>query len=142
MPGALFVIDIGKESLAVAEAVRVGVPVVALVDSDCDPSKIDHVIPGNDDAIRSIRLVTGQIADAVLEGRARLEALQEDMRDPEGEAEAEAIRAAAALALEQAETADVEFDEAAEQVGENLEEEQPAAAGGPGDEPADAPKQE
>ena len=68
MPGALFVIDVGREAIAVAEARRVGVPIVALVDSDCDPDLIDYPIPGNDDAIRSIRLITGRMADAMIEG--------------------------------------------------------------------------
>lgn len=68
MPGAVFVIDIGKEAIAVAEARRVGVPIVALVDTDCDPRGIDHPIPGNDDAIRSVKLVTSQIADGVRDG--------------------------------------------------------------------------
>ena len=68
MPGALFVIDVGKEAIAVAEARRVGVPVVALVDSDCNPDLVDSIIPGNDDAIRSIRLITARIADAIIEG--------------------------------------------------------------------------
>lgn len=71
IPGALFVVDVGKESIAVAEAKRVGVPVVALVDTDCDPVEIDYPIPGNDDAIRSIRLVTSHIADAYIEGTNR-----------------------------------------------------------------------
>jgi small subunit ribosomal protein S2 len=102
MPGALFVVDIGKESLAVAEAERVGVPVVALVDSDCNPTKVDYVIPGNDDAIRSIRLVTGQMADAVIEGRNRRESMEEDLRDSSSDDDAVAMRAAAAIALEQA----------------------------------------
>jgi small subunit ribosomal protein S2 len=65
----LFLIDIGKEHIAVAEARKVGVPIVALVDSDCDPDLIDYPIPGNDDAIRSIRLVTAKIAEAVIEGQ-------------------------------------------------------------------------
>lgn len=68
MPGALFVIDVGKEAIAVAEARRVGIPIVALVDSDCNPELIDYPIPGNDDAIRSIRLVTGRITAAIVEG--------------------------------------------------------------------------
>ena len=68
LPGAIFVIDIGKEKIAVAEARRMGVPIVALVDTDCDSSLVDYPIPGNDDAIRSIRLVTAKVADAVLEG--------------------------------------------------------------------------
>ena len=74
MPGVLFVIDVGKEGIAVAEARRVGVPIVALVDTDCDPTLIDYPIPGNDDAIRSIRLVTTRIADAIIEGKNRREA--------------------------------------------------------------------
>ena len=68
MPGAMFVVDVGKEAIAVAEARRVGIPIVALVDSDCDPDLIDYPIPGNDDAIRSIRLITTRIADAIIEG--------------------------------------------------------------------------
>ncbi len=71
MPGALFVIDVGKEAIAVAEARRVGIPIVALVDSDCDPELIDHPIPGNDDAIRSIRLITARITSAIIEGTNR-----------------------------------------------------------------------
>ena len=71
MPGVMFVIDIGKEAIAVAEARRVGVPVVALVDSDCDPDLVDRPVPGNDDAIRSIRLITSRIADAIIEGTNR-----------------------------------------------------------------------
>ena len=69
MPGAVFIIDVGKESIAVAEAKRVGIPVVALVDSDCDPDQIDYPIPGNDDAIRSIKLFTSRIADVAIEGQ-------------------------------------------------------------------------
>ena len=91
MPGALFVIDVGKEAIAVAEARRVGVPVVALVDSDCDPDLITYPIPGNDDAIRSIRLVTGRIASAVIEGqnlRIALEAEEAEEGAVEEEVEA------------------------------------------------------
>lgn len=68
LPGALFVVDVGREKIAIAEARRAGVPIVALVDTDCDPGLIDWPIPGNDDAIRSIRLISGQIANAALEG--------------------------------------------------------------------------
>jgi small subunit ribosomal protein S2 len=68
MPGALFIIDVGREEIAVAEANRVGIPIVALVDSDCNPDLIDHPIPGNDDAIRSVRLITGRMSDAIIEG--------------------------------------------------------------------------
>jgi small subunit ribosomal protein S2 len=71
LPGAMFVIDPAKESIAVQEANKIGIPVVAITDTNCDPDKIDFVIPGNDDAIRSIRLITSRIADAVVEGAQR-----------------------------------------------------------------------
>ena len=77
LPGALFVVDIGKEDIAVAEAKRVGVPVIALVDTDCDPSPVDVPIPGNDDAIRSIRLVCAQMAGSVLRGLGQRKAIEE-----------------------------------------------------------------
>ncbi len=70
LPGAVFIIDIRNEATAVAEANRLGIPIVAVVDTNCDPTPIDYVIPGNDDAIRAIRLMTSKIADAVLEGLA------------------------------------------------------------------------
>ncbi len=71
LPAALFVIDTKKEHIAVHEANRLGIPVVAVVDTNCDPEGIDYVIPGNDDAIRSIRLFTGKVAEACMEGKAR-----------------------------------------------------------------------
>ncbi|MFZ3172804.1 MAG: 30S ribosomal protein S2 [Carboxydocellales bacterium] len=69
LPGAVFIVDPRKEKIAVAEARRLGIPVVAIVDTNCDPDEIDYVIPGNDDAIRAVKLLTGKMADAVLEGR-------------------------------------------------------------------------
>ena len=69
LPGVLFVVDPNNEEIAVTEAKRLGIPVVAIVDTNCDPDNIDYVIPGNDDAIRAIRLLTSKIADAVVEGR-------------------------------------------------------------------------
>jgi small subunit ribosomal protein S2 len=74
LPSALFVIDTKKEHIAVHEANRLGIPVVAVVDTNCDPEGIDYVIPGNDDAIRSIRLFTGKVAEACIEGKARYSA--------------------------------------------------------------------
>ncbi|MBI4339100.1 MAG: 30S ribosomal protein S2 [Chloroflexi bacterium] len=68
LPGAICIVDIGKERIAVAEARRMSVPVVALVDTDCDPNVVDYPVPGNDDAIRSIRLVVHKLAEAYLEG--------------------------------------------------------------------------
>lgn len=69
LPGALFVVDPRKERIAVAEARKLNIPIVAIVDTNCDPDEIDYVIPGNDDAIRAVRLLTGRMADAVQEGR-------------------------------------------------------------------------
>ncbi|WP_141265215.1 MULTISPECIES: 30S ribosomal protein S2 [unclassified Neomoorella] len=68
LPDALFIIDPRKERIAVAEGRRLGIPIVAIVDTNCDPDEIDYVIPGNDDAIRAVRLLTSKMADAVLEG--------------------------------------------------------------------------
>jgi small subunit ribosomal protein S2 len=70
LPDLLFVIDSNKEAIAVKEARKLGIPVVAVVDTNCDPDEVDYVIPGNDDALRAIRLFTNKIADAVVEGRA------------------------------------------------------------------------
>jgi small subunit ribosomal protein S2 len=70
LPDVIFVIDSNKEAIAVKEARRLGIPVVAIVDTNCDPDEVDWVIPGNDDALRAIRLFTSKIADAVVEGRA------------------------------------------------------------------------
>lgn len=67
LPGALFIIDPRKEHIAVAEARRLGIPIVAIVDTNCDPDEIDYLIPGNDDAIRAVKLITNKIAEAVLE---------------------------------------------------------------------------
>ena len=69
LPGALFIVDPRKERIAVAEARKPNIPIVAIVDTNCDPDEIDYVIPGNDDAIRAVKLLTGRMADAVLEGR-------------------------------------------------------------------------
>jgi small subunit ribosomal protein S2 len=70
LPDILFVVDSNKEAIAVKEARKLGIPVVAVVDTNCDPDEVDYVIPGNDDALRAIRLFTNKIADAVIEGRA------------------------------------------------------------------------
>ncbi len=85
LPGALFVIDPKKEQLAVHEANRLGIPVIGLVDTNCDPEGIDYVIPGNDDAIRSVKLFTSKIADAAIEGAARYRASGAADRDAQEE---------------------------------------------------------
>jgi small subunit ribosomal protein S2 len=73
LPGAMFVIDPRRERIAVHEARKLGIPVVAVVDTNCDPDEIDYIIPGNDDAIRAIRLMTSRMADACIDGRERFE---------------------------------------------------------------------
>jgi small subunit ribosomal protein S2 len=69
LPKALFIVDPRKERIAVSEARKLNIPIVAIVDTNCDPDEIDYVIPGNDDAIRAVKLIAGAMADAVLEGR-------------------------------------------------------------------------
>ena len=68
IPGALFIIDPRKERIAVAEAKKLGIPIVAIVDTNCDPDEVDYVIPGNDDAIRAVKLISSAIANAIIEG--------------------------------------------------------------------------
>ncbi len=69
LPGALFIVDPRKEKIAVAEAKKLNIPIVAIVDTNCDPDEVDYVIPGNDDAIRAVKLIAGAMANAILEGR-------------------------------------------------------------------------
>ena len=78
VPSAIFIVDPHKETLALAEALKVSIPIVAMVDTNCDPDNIDYVVPCNDDAIRSIRLITSRIADAAIEGQNRRESLRSD----------------------------------------------------------------
>ncbi|MBW1974214.1 MAG: 30S ribosomal protein S2 [Deltaproteobacteria bacterium] len=87
LPGVLYVVDTPKEKIAVAEANRLGIPVVAIVDTNSDPDVIDYPIPGNDDAIRAIRLITSRIADACIEGKKRFEESMQAETDKELEAE-------------------------------------------------------
>ncbi|MGH9481194.1 MAG: 30S ribosomal protein S2 [Terriglobales bacterium] len=89
LPDVIFVIDSNKEQIAVAEARKLGIPVVAVVDTNCDPTAVDHVIPGNDDALRAIRLFTSRIADACVEGR-QLMASGGEAAPPAGEGGTEA----------------------------------------------------
>ena len=69
LPGALFIVDPRKERIAVSEARKLGIPIVAIVDTNCDPDEIDYVIPGNDDAIRAVKLISGTMANAIIEGK-------------------------------------------------------------------------
>ena len=77
LPDVLFVVDPRKEHIATLEARRLGIPIVAIVDTNCDPDEVDHIIPGNDDAIRSVKLISGKMADAVLEGRQGVQVQEE-----------------------------------------------------------------
>jgi small subunit ribosomal protein S2 len=76
LPGAIFIVDVKKESIAVKEARRLGIPVFAIVDTNCEPEDIDYVIPANDDAIKSVQVITKAIGDAVLEGKERAAVVQ------------------------------------------------------------------
>jgi small subunit ribosomal protein S2 len=98
LPGAVFVIDLKKERIAVSEARKLGIPSVGIVDTNCDPDEVDYIIPGNDDAIRAIRLFSSRIADAVIEGTQIYDkALQEEQPEEEVEpGEAEPMEAAPA----------------------------------------------
>jgi small subunit ribosomal protein S2 len=96
LPGLIFVIDVRREETAVHEANLLGIPVLALVDTNCDPRPIDYIIPSNDDAIRAIKLLTSKIADAVLEGRALFKEEEEalaEKAEEEGEPVAEVVMA-------------------------------------------------
>jgi len=94
LPGAVFVIDTKKEKIAVHEANRLGIPVIAMLDTNCDPAGIDYVIPSNDDAIRAIKLVTSKISEAAVEGGQVYSEKQAAEKDAEEERAAEAAKAA------------------------------------------------
>jgi len=90
LPGALFIVDPRKERIAVAEAIKLGIPTVAIVDTNCDPDEIDYVIPGNDDAIRAVKLISSAMADAIIEGKQGQQgAAAQEEPVSEGEAPAE-----------------------------------------------------
>jgi small subunit ribosomal protein S2 len=92
LPGALFIVDPRKERIAVAEAKKLGIPIIAIVDTNCDPDEIDYVIPGNDDAIRAVKLISGAMADAIIEGRqGRQDAAEAAAAADSEEAEEEAV---------------------------------------------------
>ena len=78
LPGAMFVVDPRKEKIAIAEAKKLGIPVVAIVDTNCDPDEVDYVIPGNDDAIRAVKLIASTMSNAIIEGRQGEDALAAD----------------------------------------------------------------
>ena len=90
LPGCMFVVDPKKEYIAVAEAHALGIPVVAIVDTNCDPDEVDYPIPGNDDAIRAVKLIASKMADAVLEGHQGEQMSDGEEAAPEADADAEA----------------------------------------------------
>lgn len=87
-PAAMFIVDPRKERIAVAEAKKLGIPIIAIVDTNCDPDEIDYVIPGNDDAIRAVKLIAGAMADAVIEGRQGMQGAAAEEAQEEVPAEA------------------------------------------------------
>ena len=122
LPGAVFIVDPRKEHIAVLEARKLGIPIVAIVDTNCDPDEVDYVIPGNDDAIRAVKLIASKIADAVIEGRqgeqmpaAGSESESAEPADLEGEAGDES----AAEDMEE-----VPMDDVAEEFEEDVEDEE------------------
>ena len=115
LPDVMFVIDSHAEEIAVREARRMGVPVVAIVDTNCDPDLVGYIIPGNDDALRAIRLFTSKIADAVLEGRQAFEQTQvAEQKAEEGAEVAEAVEYVDTSAYEAYEKQEGDFVEGAE----------------------------
>jgi len=97
LPGALFVVDPKNEAIAVREGRRLNIPIIAIVDTNCDPDDVDYIIPGNDDAIRAIRLITSRMADACVEGQERLAEKQQAEADKDMEEESEVTAASAEL---------------------------------------------
>ena len=121
LPGAIFVVDPRKERNAIAEAKILGIPVVAIVDTNCDPDEVDYVIPGNDDAIRAVKLLTAKMADAVIEGRQG-----EQFEDIDGDAKGIVDENVVEEGIEEVEDVEEEVEEEAEIVeasqNENMEE--------------------
>ena len=122
MPGAIFIVDPKKERIAVSEAHKMGIPVVAIVDTNCDPDEIDYPIPGNDDAIRAVKLIVSKMADAVLEGR-QGEQISDGVEYEEVPSDEEIEEAAAEEAKDElAEEILADAEETAEEVTEKVEE--------------------
>ncbi len=120
VPNMLYVVDINREETAVLEANKLGIPILAIVDTNCDPDLIDYIIPSNDDAIRAIKLLTSKVADAVLEGIAQRKAYEEELPEEEVTVEDEKYLSAATLArlkeltFEEADEAEAEAEAEAE----------------------------
>ncbi|MBP6963781.1 MAG: 30S ribosomal protein S2 [Armatimonadetes bacterium] len=116
LPGAIYIVDLKKEHIALAEARKLEIPVVAIVDTNCDPDEVDYVIPGNDDAIRAIKLITGKIAEAIVEIRpVEVEDAVEEVEEAEEEEKPEPVDAIAdedlVMAVEEEEIVEDEDEE-------------------------------
>jgi small subunit ribosomal protein S2 len=134
LPDAMFVVDSNAEEIAVKEARRMGIPVVSVVDTNCDPDMVDWIIPGNDDALRAIRLFTTKIADAVAEGRTAFEQSQvADQKSAADQAHIDGVEYVDTSAYEQYEKQEGDFVEGTEAVAETAE---PAETTVPPDEEA------
>ena len=141
LPDLVYIVDVRREDTAVKEANKLDIPIVAIVDTNCDPDPIDYVIPANDDAIRAIKLITSKIADAVLEGLAQRKAYEEEALEVEEvSVEDEKYLSAATLARLKELTFEGEEEEEAEPVAETGQAEEPVEeAAEEASEPADQP---
>ena len=144
LPQILFIVDIEKEKIAVSEARRLGIPIVAIVDTNCDPTEVDYAIPGNDDSVRSISLITQHIAEAIASGKAAAKVAMEERLAAEAELEAQEAAARAAAQSKAAERAAKAAEEKkaadAEKVAEPKAAEEAKAEAD--EKPADEPKAE
>jgi small subunit ribosomal protein S2 len=128
LPAAMFIIDPKKERIAVAEAIKLSIPIVAIVDTNCDPDEINHVIPGNDDAIRAIKLITSRMVDAVIEGREIFNKAATEAAEKAAAEKEAAEKAAEKAATEAAEKAAAEKEAAEKAVAEKEGSQTEAAA--------------
>ncbi len=128
IPGAMFIVDPRKERIAVAEARALGLPIIAIVDTNCDPDEIDYPIPGNDDAIRAVKLITAKMADAVLEGRQGEQMVDDEETveeaEPDAEAEEELDEQTAGEITEEVSKTLEETEEIVEETAEETEQEE------------------
>jgi small subunit ribosomal protein S2 len=134
LPDVIFVIDSNKEAIAVKEARRLGIPVVAIVDTNCDPDEVDWVIPGNDDALRAIRLFTSKISDAVIEGRAL--ATEHDFQNHKEIADDTTVEE---ITEEYSQYVDTQYAEKIMQESLMIDEPAPSSRKGPASETSEAP---
>ena len=140
LPQVLFIVDIEKENIAVAEAKRLGIPVVAIVDTNCDPTEVEYAIPGNDDSVRSITLITQHIAEAIASGKTVAKLAREERMAAEAELEAQEAAARAAAQAKAAERAAAAAKEKAAADAKKADEAAKAEAAKPAEPKAEAAK--